>query len=80
MNAPLKAPREGMITFIDAAATAARRSAHHQPGHCFRIIGFRDTEQRTTRGYHVLRLAPADFPLPRLALTPQASLNLRGAA
>lgn len=74
-----QAPREGMITFVDADATAARRSAHHPPGHCFRIVGFDDTEQRTSRGLHVLRLAPEYFPLPRAAVTRQAALDLGGA-
>lgn len=73
-------PREGMITFVDAEATAARRSAHNAPGHCFRVVGFHDTEQRTSRGYHVLRLAPADFPGPLPALTRQGALALGGAA
>lgn len=73
-----QAPREGMITFVDAEATAARRSAHHAPGHCFRVVGFEDTEARTRRGYHVLRLPPAAFPLPVPALSRQAALDLQG--
>lgn len=75
-----QAPSEGMITFIDAAATAARRSAHHQPGHCFRAVGSVDTESRTTRGYHVLRLAPERFPAPHPAINPQSAFDLRGVA
>ena len=76
MNTGMEAPREGMITFIDAAATSARRSVHHPPGHCFRVVGFEDTEQRTSRGYHVLRLAPAAFPLPVQAMSLQLSLEV----
>ncbi len=72
-------PREGMITFVDGAATAARRSVWHQPGHCFRVVGFCDTEVRTTRGFVVLRLAPADFPLPVPALRRQQAFDM-GAA
>ena len=73
-------PREGMITFVDAAATSRRRSVWHQPGHCFRVVGFEDTEARTSRGYHVLRLAPANFPMGRPAPRLQGALDLRGAA
>ena len=71
-----QAPREGMITFVDAVATAGLRSKHNAPGHCFRVAGFVDTERRTTRGLHVLRLAPHGFPLPRPALAPQRSFEL----
>lgn len=71
-------PAEGMITFVDPEATRHRRSQWHAPGHCFRVVGFEDTEQRTSRGYHVLRLPPARFPLPRPALPTQVSLDLGG--
>lgn len=73
-------PREGMITFVDAAATARRRSASNPPGHCFRVVGFEDTEARTSRGFHVLRMAPGRFPLPRAAPRAQGTFDLRGAA
>lgn len=69
-----QAPREGMITFVDAAATQARRSRSNPPGHCFRVVGFEDTEYRTSRGHHVLRLPPGAFPLPEPALQRQARL------
>lgn len=73
-------PREGMITFVDPVATATRRSAHHEPGHCFRVAGFEDTRERTSRGYYVLRLPPAAFPLPIEPLRRQHAFDLRGAA
>lgn len=74
-----QAPREGMITFVDPVATQARRSRRNPPGHCFRVAGFEDTEQRSSRGHHVLRLPPAAFPLPAPALQRQGRFPLEAA-
>lgn len=70
------APREGMITFVDAEATKHRRSRRHPPGHCFHKAGFVDTKERTSRGFYVLRLGPDAFPSAQPALCRQSSLNL----
>lgn len=73
-------PAEGMITFVDPAATARRRSRNHRPGHCFRVVGFEELKARTGRGYFVLRLPPERFPAAIHAPRPQCDLGLRGVA
>lgn len=55
-------PAQGLVTFVDPVATAARRSRRHRPGHCFRVVGFEEESRRTSRGYFVLRLRPERFP------------------
>lgn len=56
-------PALGMVTFVDADKTAARRSRHVQPGECYRRAGF--TPCGMTKGrLYALRLAPGDMPGP----------------
>lgn len=73
-------PPEGMITFVDPAATARRRGRNNRPGHCFRVAGFVELPQRTTRGYFVLHRSPAGWPPAVVAPRLQAALALEGAA
>lgn len=68
-------PPEGLITFVDPKATEGRRSKRHLPGHCFRVAGFEEQPERTTRGYLCLRLAPERFPAPVGARSLQLSLE-----
>lgn len=43
-------PTVPLTTEVDIAATARRRSQHHEPGHCYRVAGWR--EVRRTDGSH----------------------------
>lgn len=59
-------PRDGLITAIDAEATAAGRSPHARPGRCFRAAGWREIERRRSRngGVQVWLRAPHPQRIP----------------
>lgn len=66
-------PAAGLITFVDAAATARRRSKRALPGHCFRVLGFVEAGS-TGSGKVCLHLSPAQFPAARAPLERQIGL------
>lgn len=35
-------PRDGVITAVGIEQTSGRRSRLHEPGHCFRVVGWRE--------------------------------------
>ena len=67
-------PGQGMITFVDPVATAARRSKRSPAGQCFRKAGFVELEAKTGRGLTVLHLPPEGFPAAIPPLDRQATL------
>lgn len=68
-------PRDGLITAIDAEATAAGRSPHARPGRCFRAAGWREIERRRSRngGVQVWLRAPHPQRIPAGAVERKAS-------
>ncbi|WP_409562737.1 hypothetical protein [Hyphomicrobium sp. MC8b] len=55
-------PVLGMVTFINEAKTASRRSKRSAPGECYRRAGFREVGRTKVNGLIVLQLLPEDMP------------------
>lgn len=53
-----KAPKQGMVTFVDADKTNHKRD----PGRCYLKAGFKEVGE-TQAGLVVLQLAPRDMPM-----------------
>lgn len=58
-----KAPKQGMVTFVDADKTNHKRD----PGRCYLKAGFRRVGE-TQAGLIVMQMAPADMPMALGAL------------
>lgn len=55
-------PVLGMVTFINEAKTASRRSKRSAPGECYRRAGFREVGRTKVNGLIALQLLPEDMP------------------
>lgn len=55
-------PALGMVTFVDAAKTASRRSKRSQPGECYLRAGFRHVGETKINKLLALQLLPEDMP------------------
>jgi hypothetical protein len=55
-------PSLGMVTFVNAAKTATRRSSRSAPGECYRRAGFQEVGRTKVNSLIVLQLLPEDMP------------------
>lgn len=65
-------PELGMVTFVDASKTRAKRD----PGRCFRRAGFQHVGFTKEAGLVALRLDPADMPPPSAPADAQQRLAI----
>jgi hypothetical protein len=55
-------PALGMVTFVDARKTTARRSKQSRPGECYLHAGFRHVGRTKVNKLIALQLLPEDMP------------------